>query len=145
MKGSVVARLLLAVVLGGAIVTAIINRDKLDAAALEAWLQGFGVLAPAIFIAFYAAGTVLFLPGSVLTLLGGALFGPRSGAVYSATSQRKTSYLPLASRGISSTVTKRQAKGWRRLRARKSAMRASSSPVRGRSSTSRTSISCRLF
>ncbi len=81
MKGSVVARLSLAVVLGGAIVYAIINRDQFDAAALEAWLQGFGVLAPAIFIAFYAVGTVLFLPGSVMTLLGGALFGPVWGTV----------------------------------------------------------------
>ena len=81
MKGSVVARLFLAVVLGGAIVYAVINRDTFDAAALEAWVQGFGALAPAIFIALYAVGTVLFLPGSVMTLVGGALFGPVWGTL----------------------------------------------------------------
>ncbi len=81
MKGSVALRLVLAVILGGAIVTAIVNRDSFDAAALESWLQGFGILAPAVFIAFYAVGAVLFLPGSVMTLLGGALFGPVWGTI----------------------------------------------------------------
>ena len=40
------------------------------------------MVAPLLFILIYALGTVLFLPGSVLTLAGGALFGPLWGTLY---------------------------------------------------------------
>jgi len=58
------------------------NRDKFDVAAVEAWVQGAGLWAPLVFILIYAAATVLFFPGSAITLLGGALFGPVWGVVY---------------------------------------------------------------
>ena len=58
---------------------AIIYRDHFDTAALEAWINDAGVLAPIAFIFIYALVTVLFLPGSVITLAGGALFGPVLG------------------------------------------------------------------
>ena len=64
---------------------AIAFRSKLDAASLERWMQEAGPAAPFIFIALYALGSVLFLPGSVLTLAGGALFGPVLGTLYSLT------------------------------------------------------------
>ncbi len=60
-------------------------RGHVDIAALQAWLEGQGALAPFAFIAFYIVATVLFLPGSVLTLVGGALFGPVAGTLYSLT------------------------------------------------------------
>ena len=41
-----------------------------------------GAWAWLIFILLYALGTVLFFPGSLLTLAGGALFGPIWGTVY---------------------------------------------------------------
>lgn len=59
-----------------AIAAAISYRDRLDAAAVEAWIDGFGAFAPAVFILVYALATVLFLPGALFTLVGGALFGP---------------------------------------------------------------------
>jgi len=40
---------------------------------------------PLEFIAAYALSTVLFIPGSALTLAGGALFGPVAGTLYSLT------------------------------------------------------------
>ena len=64
---------------------AIAFRSKLDAASLERWMQEAGPAAPFIFIALYALGSVLFLPGSVLTLAGGALFGPVLGTLYNLT------------------------------------------------------------
>jgi uncharacterized membrane protein YdjX (TVP38/TMEM64 family) len=64
-----------------AITVAFSYRNALDAAALEAWIRGLGVVAPLIFIAVYALGAVLFAPGSVLTLAGGALFGPVWGTI----------------------------------------------------------------
>jgi uncharacterized membrane protein YdjX (TVP38/TMEM64 family) len=57
----------------------ILNRDRLDAVALQQWAQQAGAAAPLLFVAIYALGTVRFLPGSVLTLAGGALFGPVLG------------------------------------------------------------------
>jgi uncharacterized membrane protein YdjX (TVP38/TMEM64 family)/rhodanese-related sulfurtransferase len=75
---------LLAVVLLG-IAVAVQYRDALDAAALEEWLAGFGLLGPVVFMLIYALAAVLFLPGSVLTLAGGALFGPWWGTLYNLT------------------------------------------------------------
>jgi len=61
------------------------NREALSADALSEWLADVGVWAPLAFIALYAVATVLFLPGSVLTLAAGALFGAIPGALYSLT------------------------------------------------------------
>jgi len=76
------ARILLLVGLAAAIALAISYQDRLDGAALEAWIQGHGTIAPLLFILVYALATVLFLPGTVLTLMGGVLFGPLWGAFY---------------------------------------------------------------
>lgn len=46
------------------------------------WLEGLGGWGPFFFVALYAMATVLFIPGSLLTLAGGALFGLASGVVY---------------------------------------------------------------
>lgn len=75
--------LLLAVIAG--ITLAVIYRDVIDAAALESWVKEAGAAGPILFMLIYAVGAVLFLPGSVMTLLGGALFGPVLGTVYSLT------------------------------------------------------------
>lgn len=75
-------RLSLFVVLVIAIGIAVSYRDQFDAAALEAWLDGAGAAGPILFILIYAAAAVLFLPGSVLTLAGGALFGPVLGTLF---------------------------------------------------------------
>jgi uncharacterized membrane protein YdjX (TVP38/TMEM64 family) len=76
------ARVLGASLLAGAIALALIYRDRLDPAALDTWVSGAGAAGPVLFIGLYAAATVLFLPGSVLTLAGGALFGPLWGTLY---------------------------------------------------------------
>ncbi len=64
---------------------AAVYRGRLDVAAVEAWVAQAGVLGPLAFMALYALGTVLFLPGSVMTLAGGALFGPFWGTLYNLT------------------------------------------------------------
>ena len=48
------------------------------AAALE-WIHGTGVWAPIVFVLLYVTACVLLLPGSVLTLGGGAVFGVARG------------------------------------------------------------------
>jgi uncharacterized membrane protein YdjX (TVP38/TMEM64 family) len=76
-------RLLVFVLLAAAVGWAIAYRDEFTVAALRARLDGFGVLAPLVFVAAYAVGTVLFLPGSVFTIAGGVLFGPWEGTALS--------------------------------------------------------------
>jgi uncharacterized membrane protein YdjX (TVP38/TMEM64 family) len=78
-------RIILFIGLFGAVALAIIYRDQFDATALEAWVHDAGPVAPLLFMLIYALAAVLFLPGSVLTLAGGALFGPVLGTVYNLT------------------------------------------------------------
>ena len=73
--------LLVAVGIGAVIV----YRDQLDASALQAWIENAGAAAPLLFMLVYIIGTIFFFPGSVLTLLGGALFGPVAGTFYNLT------------------------------------------------------------
>jgi uncharacterized membrane protein YdjX (TVP38/TMEM64 family) len=46
------------------------------------WVQGLGVWAPLIFVGLYALASVCLVPGSVLTLGAGAVFGVVWGSVY---------------------------------------------------------------
>ncbi|HDP89456.1 MAG TPA: sulfurtransferase [Thioalkalivibrio sp.] len=78
-------RIALLLVLVAGIALAIVYRDAFDAAALEAWVDNAGAAGPVAFVLIYALATVLFLPGSVLTLAGGALFGPVLGTVLNLT------------------------------------------------------------
>ena len=80
-----IARLLLLVVIVAGIVLAFLYRDQFDAAALEQWVSDAGLVGPLVFMLVYVIGTVFFLPGSVLTLAGGALFGPVLGTFYNLT------------------------------------------------------------
>lgn len=64
------------------IVIAYNNRALFNGDLLQQWLKEAGVLAPLVFIGIYTLSTILFLPGSVLTISGGILFGPVWGTVY---------------------------------------------------------------
>jgi uncharacterized membrane protein YdjX (TVP38/TMEM64 family) len=48
----------------------------------RAWVEGLGALGPIAFIAGYAAFVVLAVPGSILTLAAGTIFGVVEGTVY---------------------------------------------------------------
>ena len=74
-------RLGLVALLLAAIVWAALNRDRLDLAALDAWLVALGFWAPVAHVGLFAAGTVAFLPGALFALAGGALFGPVWGSL----------------------------------------------------------------
>jgi uncharacterized membrane protein YdjX (TVP38/TMEM64 family) len=47
-----------------------------------AWVNGLGVWGPIVFVLGYAVAVVAFVPGSVLTLAAGAIFGLWQGALY---------------------------------------------------------------
>lgn len=49
---------------------------------LRDWIDGFGAIAPIVFIAVYIVAVVAFLPAAPLTLLGGLLFGAGWGTLW---------------------------------------------------------------
>jgi uncharacterized membrane protein YdjX (TVP38/TMEM64 family)/rhodanese-related sulfurtransferase len=75
----------LGLVLLAAVGVALTQRGRLDAAALQTWVEGAGAAGPILFMGLYAVATVLFLPGAVITLTGGALFGPLWGTLWNLT------------------------------------------------------------
>ncbi|OGQ55703.1 MAG: hypothetical protein A3J24_04985 [Deltaproteobacteria bacterium RIFCSPLOWO2_02_FULL_53_8] len=56
--------------------------DYLEQERLRAWIGGFGVWGPVVYIVVFCAAPVLMLPGLPLTIIGGVLFGPLWGSVY---------------------------------------------------------------
>jgi len=46
------------------------------------WISGLGSTAPLVFIPLYVVACVLFIPGSILTLSAGFLFGVVRGSIY---------------------------------------------------------------
>jgi uncharacterized membrane protein YdjX (TVP38/TMEM64 family)/rhodanese-related sulfurtransferase len=82
---SLIYRLTLVVALLVAISWLAFHREFFAAAVLEQSLQRFGRWAPILFVGLYALSTVLFVPGSALTVVGGALFGPVWGTLWNLT------------------------------------------------------------
>jgi len=85
MNNNRLMRIILSLGLLATVTLAIIYRDQFDTVALESWVRDAGPVAPLLFILIYALAAVLFLPGSALTLAGGALFGPVLGTFYNLT------------------------------------------------------------
>jgi uncharacterized membrane protein YdjX (TVP38/TMEM64 family) len=57
-------------------------KDYLTAEALAGFLESVGIWAPLVFIVVYTVGVCLFIPGTLLTGLGAAIFGAYWGFVY---------------------------------------------------------------
>ena len=113
MKRGALLRILLLVLLVTAIGVAVNYRSALNTQALESWVQQFGAAGPLVFMAVYAIGTVLFLPGSVLTLAGGALFGPVWGTLYNLSGATLGATLAfLIARYLASDWVANKASGW---------------------------------
>jgi uncharacterized membrane protein YdjX (TVP38/TMEM64 family) len=57
-------------------------KDLLTQEVLGSFLEAAGFWAPLIFMLIYTAGICLFVPGTLLTALGAAIFGPYWGFLY---------------------------------------------------------------
>jgi uncharacterized membrane protein YdjX (TVP38/TMEM64 family) len=57
-------------------------KEFLTTERLGLFLENAGLLAPLAFMTVYAAGVCLFVPGTLLTTLGAAIFGPYFGFLY---------------------------------------------------------------
>lgn len=78
-------RVVLLVVIVVSIVLAALNRELINLDTIQQWVDQAGWWAPIVFMLIYIIATVLFLPGSILTLSGGVLFGPVMGTFYNLT------------------------------------------------------------
>jgi uncharacterized membrane protein YdjX (TVP38/TMEM64 family)/rhodanese-related sulfurtransferase len=76
-----VLRIVIALAVAGAAIWLALHRDQLDTTLVEAAIRNAGWWAPVAHIALFATGTVLFVPGAIFALAGGALFGPSWGTV----------------------------------------------------------------
>lgn len=54
----------------------------IESAQLQGWLRSTGVWAPIFYVLLYTIATVLVMPSTPLNLLGGALFGPWLGTLW---------------------------------------------------------------
>ena len=75
-------RPLLLAALAAAIAWLALHRGIAQSALLEQELKGFGPWSPILFVLAYSLATVLFVPGSILTVAGGVLFGPLWGTLW---------------------------------------------------------------
>jgi uncharacterized membrane protein YdjX (TVP38/TMEM64 family) len=75
------ARVFLLVALSAGIGWIALHSESLRVGALRAELASFGPWAPLLFVPIYALATVLFVPGSIMTVTGGVLFGPLWGTL----------------------------------------------------------------
>ena len=79
------SRLALWLLIAAVAVWLALNRDHLDPALIESAIHDLGLLAPLGHVVLFALGTILFVPGAIFGLLGGALFDPFWGAVLNLT------------------------------------------------------------
>jgi uncharacterized membrane protein YdjX (TVP38/TMEM64 family) len=78
--GGLALRVLLALAVAAALVVAGRKAGALIPA-FSAWVDGLGVWGPVAFVLGYAIAAVAFVPGSLLTLAAGAIFGVGKGTV----------------------------------------------------------------
>lgn len=81
-RRATILRLIMLIAVAAAIIALARNRELLAPGAIRRGLARCGPFAPIMFIAIYAVATALFVPGSLLTLAGGAIFGPVLGALW---------------------------------------------------------------
>lgn len=73
-------RLMLGAVLAGAAILLLVHRESLDASLIHAMAVRLGAWASVAYVGVFATATLLFVPGALFGLAGGAIFGPVLGA-----------------------------------------------------------------
>ncbi len=81
-KKQILRRVALAAIIISAILWVLFNLERIDVEALVMWVAGFGLLAPLIFFITRTVGAVVLVPGSLMAMAAGVLFGPVWGAVH---------------------------------------------------------------
>lgn len=104
-----------------ALVVALILLGRWGAGSVPALLERIRDLGPwaaAVFVAIYAVATVAWVPGSLLTLAGGAIFGLAAGTVYALSGALIGATLAfLVARYLARSAVERRLSGSRKLTA----------------------------
>ena len=111
---AVVPRVLLGLVIAGAALWLFANRARFYPALLETAVRDLGPWAPLAHIALFTIATLLFVPGALFGLAGGALFGPLWGTALNlvgATLSATAAFL--VGRYLAGNWVRRRAHGWR--------------------------------
>ncbi len=119
-KGTLAKRLVFLIFLAAVIVTVKTSGISryLDQETLRAWIESYGALAPIVYMLVYAVAPVFFLPGLPITVVGGIIFGPLWGVVYTITGSTIGACLAfLVSRYLAREWVERKVNSprWRRL------------------------------
>jgi len=77
---AIMAKIALVLVIGTAALWLALGGANVWPGQLTEWIGALGPWAPMLHVLLFALGTVLFVPGSLFGLAGGALFGPALGA-----------------------------------------------------------------
>lgn len=64
------------------IIGGLLNIDRFEVENLAAWIAGFGMLAPLLYMIGRSIGAIILIPGSLLGITAGMAFGPYWGAIY---------------------------------------------------------------
>jgi uncharacterized membrane protein YdjX (TVP38/TMEM64 family)/Fe-S oxidoreductase len=119
-KASIVPRILMLAVIVGAIAAVRMTGATrfLEQETLRASIEACGIYGPLLYMLVYTIAPALFLPGLPITVVGGILFGPFWGVVYTITSATMGACLAfLVSRYLARDWVERQLRSprWRRL------------------------------
>ena len=110
---------ILAVLIAAIVVVRTMGATRyLDQENLRQLIVGYGMLAPFIYMLIYTVAPALFLPGLPITIVGGILFGPFWGVVYTITSSTMGACLAfLVSRHVAGDLVEHKLRSprWRRL------------------------------
>ncbi|PSB23667.1 TVP38/TMEM64 family protein [Stenomitos frigidus ULC18] len=102
-----------------AVVTALVvsRLGAIEPAQLQEWLRSTGVWAPVLYMLLYTIATVLVMPSTPLNLLGGALFGPWLGTLWTSAGAMMAAIVTFAfTRTIGQkTVARRLSGRWQTL------------------------------
>ena len=75
------SRVLLGAAIAAVAIWLALDRDRLVPALIESLIHDLGPWAPLVHVLLFALGTIVFVPGTIFGLAGGALFGPLWGTV----------------------------------------------------------------
>jgi uncharacterized membrane protein YdjX (TVP38/TMEM64 family) len=73
---------LILLVVGGIVLYFTTGLSDLRPEQFREWILNFGIFAGIIFILLYAIAPILLIPGSILSLSAGTIFGPLMGSIY---------------------------------------------------------------
>ena len=79
---AVLPRLALGLAITAVALWLVIHRDRLDPTSMEVTIRSLGLWAPMGHVALFGLGSVLFVPGALFGVAGGALFGPLWGTAF---------------------------------------------------------------